>query len=144
MRISPKFRALKAKVAYSLRNLMIFSFIKVRKIQTEIRIQAILCMNVNSMKKCQIFRNLLYLTVWRVRDLHFSVQVEWMCNFYDEINVLQCFHKFTDDDMWQLFAEQIYTPNNIWQQILIWNHDPQLEVGYKPDWNENPNWTSHS
>jgi len=28
------------------------------------------------MKKCQIFRNIMYLAVWRVQDLHFSVQVE--------------------------------------------------------------------
>jgi len=42
-----------------------------------------------------------------------------MCDFYDEINVLKCFQKFIDEDMWQLFAEQIYTPNNFWQQILI-------------------------
>jgi len=48
----------------------------VRKIQTEIRIQTVLCMKVNHMKKCQIFRNLLYLTVWRVQGLYFSVQVE--------------------------------------------------------------------
>jgi len=27
-------------------------------------------------------------------------------HFVDEINVLQCFQKFIDEDMWQLFAEQ--------------------------------------
>jgi hypothetical protein len=37
------------------------------------RIQAVFCMKLNHMKKCQIFRNLLYLTAWRVQDLHFSV-----------------------------------------------------------------------
>jgi len=55
---------------------MIFDLIQVRKIQTEIRIQAVLFMKVNRMKKCQIFLNILYLTVWRVQDLHFSVKVE--------------------------------------------------------------------
>ena len=32
-----------------------------------------ICMKVNCMKKCQIFRNVLYLTAWRVQDLHFSM-----------------------------------------------------------------------
>ena len=27
-------------------------------------------------------------------------------DFDDEINVLECFHKFIDEDMWQSFAEQ--------------------------------------
>ena len=27
-------------------------------------------------------------------------------DFDDEINVLECFQKFIDEDMWQLFAEQ--------------------------------------
>jgi len=56
-------------VTYSLRNLMIFDLKQVRKI----RIQVVLCMKVNRVKKCQIFRKLLYLTPWRVQDLHFSV-----------------------------------------------------------------------
>ena len=30
----------------------------------------------------------------------------------DEINVLECFQKFIDEDMWKLFDEQIYTANN--------------------------------
>jgi len=50
-----------------------FGLIQGRKIQTEIQIQAVLCMKVYRMKKCQIFRNLLYPTAWRVQDLHFSV-----------------------------------------------------------------------
>ena len=29
-----------------------------------------------------------------------------MCDSDDEINVPECFQKFTDEDMWQLFAEQ--------------------------------------
>jgi len=29
-------------------------------------------------------------------------------DFDDEINVLECFQKFIDEDMWQLFAEQTY------------------------------------
>ena len=33
-------------------------------------------LKVNRLKKCQIFRNVLCLTAWRVQDLHFSVQVE--------------------------------------------------------------------
>jgi hypothetical protein len=38
---------------------------------------------------------------------------------------------FIDEDTWQLCAEQtnIYMPTNFWQHILIWNHDPELEVG---------------
>ena len=51
---------------------MIFGLIQVRKIQKEIRIQAVLSMKV----KCQIFCSLLYLMVWRIQDLHFFVQVE--------------------------------------------------------------------
>ena len=44
-----------------------------------------------------------------------------------------------------LMNKQIYTPTNFWQQILIWNHDPELEVGWiQTDWSENPNWISHS
>jgi len=41
--------------------------------------------------------------------------------FDDEINALECFQKFSDEDLWQLFAEQtnIYMPTNFWQQILI-------------------------
>ena len=41
-------------------------------------------------------------------------------NFDDEIDVLECFQKFTDEDTWQLFAEQtnIYT-NQFLQQIQI-------------------------
>ena len=27
-------------------------------------------------------------------------------DYDDEINVLECFQKFTDEDIWQLFAEQ--------------------------------------
>jgi hypothetical protein len=27
-------------------------------------------------------------------------------DFYDETSVLECFQKFTDEEMWQLFAEQ--------------------------------------
>ena len=27
-------------------------------------------------------------------------------DFDDEINVLECFQKFIDEDIWQLFAEQ--------------------------------------
>ena len=27
-------------------------------------------------------------------------------NFNDEVNVLECFQKFIDEDMWQMFAEQ--------------------------------------
>ena len=27
-------------------------------------------------------------------------------DFDDEINVLECFQKFIDEDMWQVFAEQ--------------------------------------
>jgi len=30
-------------------------------------------------------------------------------NFDDEINVLECFQKFIDEDVWQLFAEQTNT-----------------------------------
>ena len=53
-------------------------------------------------------------------------------DFDDGINVLEWFQKFIDEDMWQLFAEQtnIYMPTNFWQQILIWNHDPELEAGW--------------
>jgi hypothetical protein len=41
-------------------------------------------------------------------------------DFDDETNVLECFQKFTGEDIWQLFAEQkIYMPTNFWQQILI-------------------------
>jgi len=42
-------------------------------------------------------------------------------DFDDETSVLECFQKFIDEDMWQLFAEQtnIYMPTNFWQQILI-------------------------
>jgi hypothetical protein len=29
-----------------------------------------------------------------------------------------------------LLNKQIYTPTNFWQQILIWNHDPELKVGW--------------
>ena len=29
-------------------------------------------------------------------------------DFDNEINVLECFQKFIDEDMWQLFAEQTY------------------------------------
>ena len=39
--------------------------------------------------------------------------------FDDEISILECFQKFIDEDMRQLFAEQIYTPANFWQQILM-------------------------
>ena len=58
------------------------------------------------MKKCQIFCNLLYLTVWRVQDLHFFSVSGVNVDFDDEIHVLECFQKFIDEDMWQLFAEQ--------------------------------------
>jgi hypothetical protein len=34
-------------------------------------------------------------------------------DFDDETSVLECFQKFNDKDMWQLFAEQIYTPTNV-------------------------------
>jgi len=61
------------KVMYSLSNLMIFCLIQVRKIQTVSWIQAVLCMKVNRVKKCQIFCNLLFLTAWSIQDLHFSV-----------------------------------------------------------------------
>ena len=50
-----------------------FWFDTSEEIQTEIRIQAVLCMKVNHVKWCQMFRNLLYLTAWRIQDLHFSV-----------------------------------------------------------------------
>jgi hypothetical protein len=60
--------------------------------------------------------------------------------FDDETSVLECFQKFIDEDMWQLFAVQTiyiyiyiyiynYMPTNFWQHIVIWNHDPELEVG---------------
>jgi hypothetical protein len=41
--------------------------------------------------------------------------------FDDEINVLECFQKFIDEDMWQLFAEQtnIYDQPMFLQHILI-------------------------
>jgi len=41
-------------------------------------------------------------------------------HFDDEIDVLECFQKFTDEDTWQLFAEQtnIYT-NQFLQQTQI-------------------------
>jgi hypothetical protein len=41
-------------------------------------------------------------------------------DFDDEINVLECFQKFIDEYMWQLFAEQtnIYT-NQFLQKIQI-------------------------
>ena len=29
-------------------------------------------------------------------------------DFDNEINILECFQKFIDEDMWQLFAEQTY------------------------------------
>ena len=40
------------------------------------QIQVVLHMKVNRMKKCQIFRHLLYPTAWRVQGLHFLAQVE--------------------------------------------------------------------
>lgn len=52
-------------------------------------------------------------------------------DFDDETSVLECFQKFIDEDMFQLFAEQKkYMTTNFWQQILIGNHDPKLEVGW--------------
>ena len=53
-----------------------FGLRQVKKIQTEIQIQAVLCVKVNRVKKCQIFCKLLYLMAWCVQDLHFSVLVE--------------------------------------------------------------------
>jgi len=47
-----------------------FYLIQGRKIQTVSRIQA---MKVNRMKNCHIFRIPLYLTAWRIQDLHLSV-----------------------------------------------------------------------
>jgi hypothetical protein len=52
---------------------MIFYLIQVSKIKAVTRIQAMLCMNVNRMKNCHIFRILFYLTAWRIQDLHFLV-----------------------------------------------------------------------
>jgi len=52
---------------------MIFGLIQVRKIKSVSQIQTVLCMKVNHITKCQIFRNLLYLMAWHVQDLHFSV-----------------------------------------------------------------------
>ena len=41
-------------------------------------------------------------------------------DFDYEINVLECFQKFIDEDMWQcLLNKQIYMPTNFWHQILI-------------------------
>jgi hypothetical protein len=40
-------------------------------------------------------------------------------DFDDETSVPECFQKFIDEDIWQLFAEQIYMLTNFWQQILI-------------------------
>ena len=116
---------------YSLKNLMTFVLIQVRKIQIEIWIQAVLCMKVNCMKKCQIFRNLLYLMVWRVQDLHFSVQVEWMWTLIMKLMFWNVFRSLLMKICGScLLNKQIYMPNNFWQQILIWNHDPELEVGW--------------
>jgi len=42
------------KHGYSLRNVMSFRLIQMRKIQTVSQIQAVLCVKVNPMKKCQI------------------------------------------------------------------------------------------
>jgi hypothetical protein len=40
-------------------------------------------------------------------------------NSDDETSVLENIQKFIDEDMWQLFAKQIYTLTNFWHQILI-------------------------
>ena len=42
------------KHGYSLRNVMSFCLIQMRKIQTVSQIRTVLCMKVNPMKKCQI------------------------------------------------------------------------------------------
>jgi len=49
-------------------------------------------------------------------------------DFGDEIRVLECFQKFIDEDMWQLFAEQtnIYT-----NQFLAAMNDPRKLVTQK-------------
>jgi len=86
---------------------MIFGLIQVGKIQREIRIQVVLCMKVNHMK-CQIFRNLLYLTAWRVPRFAFLSVSGVNVDFDDKINVVECFQKFTNEDMRQLFVEQTY------------------------------------
>ena len=49
--------------------------------------------------------------------------------FDDEISVLECFQKFIDEDMWQLFAEQ----TNIYaNQFLAAN--PNLEPQSRASW----------
>jgi len=40
-------------------------------------------------------------------------------DFDDETSILECFQKFIDEDMWQLFAEQTNIYSNFWQQIQI-------------------------
>jgi hypothetical protein len=57
-----------------------------------------------------------------------------VCGVYvdsdDEISVLDCFQKFIDEICGScLLSKQLHMPTNFWQQILIRNHDPVLEVG---------------
>jgi hypothetical protein len=48
-------------------------------------------------------------------------------DFDDETSVLECFQKFIDKDMLQLFAEQ--TKICAYQFLAVGNHDPELKVG---------------
>jgi len=55
-------------------------------------------------------------------------------DLHNVTGVLGHFQKFTDEDMWQLFAEQTNIYINHLQHILIWNHDPGLEAGWIQMW----------
>ena len=108
-----------------------FGLRQVKKIQTEIQIQAVLCVKVNRVKKCQIFCKLLYLMAWCVQDLHFSVLVEWMWTLMMKLMFWNVFRGLLIKICGScLLNKQIYMPTNFWQQILIWNHDPELEAGW--------------
>jgi hypothetical protein len=89
------------KVTYCVRNLTSFHLIQAKKIQRVSRIQAVLCMKVNRMKKCLIFPH------GMARPQFAFVGVSGVnVDLGDETSVLDCFQKFIDEDMWQLFAEQ--------------------------------------
>jgi len=113
-------------MTHSLGNVMIFCLIQVRKIQTECRIQAVLYMKVNCMKRCYIFCK--FHTSQCGESKIFTSQCKWSeceslksrnVKYDDETSVLECFQKFTDENMQQMFAEQTNIYTNFWQQILI-------------------------
>jgi hypothetical protein len=86
---------------YSLRNLMFFGLIQVRKIQTVSRIPAVLCMKSEPYEELSDFSQPFVPHVVARPKFAFLSVSGVNVDSDDETSVLECFQKFTDEDTWQ-------------------------------------------